>query len=473
MKKQNTKINVSNNGGEGGDGGRYNDTIAIAGRSFSGDIITQLNMLLILSYTILFITSIILFCKFIYNLKSAYLMSVNKEALCSGIIYEKETLRNQIYIYFKDTKAKEQFQKTYKILFIISVILVVIILLFNIYINKKLPYTISTSSLFCISSIAILAGGYNFASHTLNKLYNISADYASKVATLKSTLFTPEKLNQLRIVYARETNTSPSDDMNVSDITRLTQGALVALEENINRRLLHTNDSGDVQTNGDANDLYNSLRKTDDGQDTLIGLVQFIRNTDDYNLLQSAVCGQNICGSKGVGKHLKSLSAENYTAFMNDFKGVTDTDGLINTFIPKVAKYDVALASELKDITSFNDPNNLTLTYLFNMRDQKMSQEDISPCGCVGNPLDLKNTDKMQVQSILNYLATLSNGDPSEEIQKSLDKFQTFLIIACVFIAYIIFHLIYNIYDKKSVVGAYFSFLLILAITLGLTARLH
>jgi hypothetical protein len=326
----------------------------------------------------------------------------------------------------------------------------------------------------------ILSIGLYFTTNTLNNLYNISADYASKVATLKSTIFTPEKLNQLRIVHARETNT-PSADITssvITDTTNRTYGALVTLEENINRRLLHTNDSGDIQTAGDANDVYNSLRNTDDGQDALIGLIQFTRNTDDYNLLQSAVCGQNVCGSQGIGKRILSLSAENFALFMNDpsdsidlthisssSTNMSNYPSLLEQFVAKVAKYDVALASDLKDLP-YNAP-------IWDSLAEVKTQADVPPCGCVKNPLNLENRDKIQVQSILNYLATLSNGDPTEEIQKTLNKFQRFLIIACVFIAYIIFHLIYNLYDKKIVVGVYFSILLIIAITLGLAARLH
>jgi hypothetical protein len=502
MKKQNTKINVSNNGGDGGDRDRHNDTIAVAGNISAGDIMKQIEGFLILSYGILFITSTILFCKFIYNLKSAYLMSVNKEALCSGSIYENETLRNQIYILFKNTKSKENFQKTNQALFITTAIIFGIILLIKAWYTYKdyrqhssktennggtlmnVYLTLSgtsISSLLCIISFIILSIGLYFTSRTLNNLYNISADYASKVATLKATIFTPEKLNQLRIVHARETNT-PTDDITsstITDTTKKTYGALVTLEENINRRLLRTNESGDVQTTGDVNDVYNSYRKTDDGQDTLIGLIQFTRNTDDYNLLQSAVCGQNVCGSQGIGKRIISLSPENFALFMNDpsdsvdlthiISSSTNTNtnypSLLQQFVAKVAKYDVALASDLKDLP-YNDP-------IWNSLAEVKTQADVPLCGCVKNPLNLDNKDKMQVQSILNYLATLSNGDPSEEIQKTLGKFQGFLIIACVYIAYIVFHLIYNIFDKKSVVGAYFSFLLILAITLGLAARLH
>ena len=107
MKKQNTKTNVSNNGGNGGDRDGDNVTMTVAGNISAGDLMKQIEGFLILSYGILFITSTILFCKFIYNLKSAYLMSVNKQALCSGIIYENETLRNQIYILFKNTTHKK------------------------------------------------------------------------------------------------------------------------------------------------------------------------------------------------------------------------------------------------------------------------------------------------------------------------------------------------------------------------------
>jgi hypothetical protein len=496
MKKQNTKINVSNN--DRTVGGEDNETNTVAGNSYSGDLMKQIEGFLILSYGILFITAIILFCKFIYNLKSSYLMSVNKQGLCSGIIYEKETLRNQMYILFKNTTSKENFQKTNKGLFIITAIIFTSIFLIKAWYTYKdyrehssktenngdallnVYLTLSgtsISTLLCIISFIILASGLYFTSRTLNNLYNTSADYASKVATLKSTIFTPEKLNQLRIVHARETNT-PTDDITntiITDTNNKTYGALVTLEETINRRLLHTNDSGDVQTTGDANDVYDSLRKIDAGQDTLIGLVQFTRNTDDYNLLQSAVCGQNVCGSQGIGKRLISLTPENFALFMNDpsdsvdfthlSSSSTNYPSLLEQFVAKVAKYDVALASDLKDL-SHNDPIWKSLA-------EVKTQADVPPCGCVKNPLNLDNKDKMQVQSILNYLATLSNGDPSEEIQKTLDKFQTFLIIACVFIAFIIFHLIYNKYDKKTVVGGYFIFLLILVITLGLAARLH
>jgi len=467
MKKQNL-INVSRYSGNAGDA------------NSPRELIKQIGNFIIFSYTILFITAIILFCKFIYKLKSRYLLSLNRQALCSGILYENETLRNQMYMLFKNTTQKDHFQKSYKILFIIIVILTLIILLLNRYVNNASSYVISPSSFMCISSLVIVATGYYFTSNTLNNLYNISTDYASKVATLKANVFTNENLNQLAIAYQRQTATaktkaSPAPASSNSNKI-LTNGSLVTLEENINRRLLHTNDSGDVQTAGDATDLYNSLRTNNNGQDTLIGYVQFTRNSDDYKLLQSAICGENICGDKGIGKRLIGLSAKNYGAFMTDLKNlITSADAnksypdLLNAFITKLATYDTVLASDLKDM-QYNDT---TWTYLKDLQTHRISQKNIPPCDCRGNPLNLTNKNKLQVLSILNYLATLSNGDSTVEIQKIFNSLQKFLIIASVFIAYVIFHFMYTMFDKKLVIGSYFGILLVVSLILGLSARLH
>ena len=158
MKKQNL-INVSRYSGNAGDA------------NSPRELIKQIGNFIILSYTILFITAIILFCKFIYKLKSRYLLSLNRQALCSGILYENETLRNQMYMLFKNTTQKDHFQKLYKILFIIIVILTLIILLLNRYVNNTSSYIISPSSLMCIFSLVIIAIGYYFTSNTLNNLY--------------------------------------------------------------------------------------------------------------------------------------------------------------------------------------------------------------------------------------------------------------------------------------------------------------
>jgi hypothetical protein len=468
MKKQKL-IHVSRNGGDP------------EGENSIRELMKQIDNFIIFSYVILFITAIILFCKFIYKLKSRYLLSLNKQAVCSGGLYENETLRNQMYMVFKDTTQKDNFQNTYKILFILIVLLTGLLLLLNRYLNNESRYVLSPTSFMCILSLIIITIGFYLSSKTLNKLYTSSADYASKVATLKATIFTNEKLNQLAVAYQRQLTTASTPASTPAPAPAsmnkiLTCGSLVSLEENINRRLLHTNESDDVQTTGDANFIYNSLRSTDIGQDKLIGYIQFTRNSDDYNLLQSAICGENICSDKGIGKRLTGLSTENYAAFMIDLANlITSADAnesysnLLTIFIAKVATYDTVLASDLKDMLY----NDTTWTYLKQLQTQNISQSNIPPCDCRGNPLNLANKDKQQVLSILNYLATLSNGDPTVEIQKIFDSLQIFLIVASVYISYIIFHSIYTMFDKKIVIGSYFGLLLFIAIILGLSARLH
>ena len=500
MKKQNLKKKfVSKFGGVGEEEENSQENPTIGGNPIPGYISGFLK----LSYGVIFITSLILLSQFIYNLKSEFILATNREALCSGIIYENETVRNRMYMFFKDSKFKNKFQKTYKILFSVLFVLCILIIIMNFKevgikhntddFFPELPF----SSLLCISTLIILFGGIYLVTKKLDSLYIISSDYASKIATLKKLLFTKENLNERKLSYDRENNKTGVDT------TSNTNGALVLLEDSMLRRLLHTDDSGTILKIDDANDKYDSLRQNDTGQDTLIGYVEFTRNTDDYNLLQASVCGTSIC-EQGIGKHIKAMTAQNFAAFITkmetfpipyydiethlspnqvdiDSFPITSnttpssaTSGWLVELTDQVKIYDVEFAKKLS-LLSRNDPiwdvmvkDNLTGRAFQNIK----TQDDIQTCECRGNPLNLQYKEKMSLLSILNYLATQSNGDPTVDIQRIMASFQTYLITCYVFITYFIFHMCY-IVNKKQFIGGYFIFLLIVAIILGLSARLR
>jgi hypothetical protein len=414
-----------------------------------------------------------------------------------------------------------------------------------------------------ILSIIILSGFYLY-SNIFNKLYNITNDYSNKLTVLKNTIFTDENLNQLNLSKNRQTNATQGDTK--------TYGALVTLEQNILRKLLQNDNSGDVLNMSDAYNRYNNLIQNDNGKDTLIGFIQFLRNTDDYNLLQNVVCGPTIC-NKGIGYHIKNLADTNFTSFITDLQPIltfSHTDdkvrtaivnyintnasviqpaqqtttifwsewisnqldtiwpyaqqiingdtSLDNTWIPTtyttksyilrpqgytedldyittyinitllkdafvegVKAYNTELASrkttfidkvKAYDTELANEISKLSDDEMWKLIKNIKSRDDIQQCDCKGNPLNLLPNDKTKVLSILNYLATISNGDISGDVQKNIDYVQYYLIGIYSFILYILFHTIYSIFDKKFVVGGYFGILIIISIILVLISRI-
>jgi hypothetical protein len=478
MKKQNLKKKfVSKFGGDGEEIEISQEKPIVGGNPIPGYISAFIK----LSYGVIFITSLVLLSQFIYNLKSEFILATNRQALCKDIIYENETVRNRMYMLFKDSSLKNKFQETYKVLFSILFVLCIVIIIMNVKefgikhnpddFFPELPF----SSLLSISTLIILFGGIYLVTKKLDSLYRITSDYASKISTLKQLLFTKENLNERQIAYDLQNKIIP-----VVDNSYKTNGALVTLEDSILRRILHTDDSGNILKIADANAKYDTLRQSDPGQDILIGYVEFTRNTDDYNLLQASVCGTNIC-EQGIGKHIKAMSAKDFAAFIaklktfpstndNSFPTTSNTTpssattGWLVELTTLVKEYDVELA-KLLSLLSYDSPTWTALKEINN-------QADIQTCECRGNPLNRTSKEKMSILSILNYLATQSNGDPTLDIQRNMASFQTYLIICYAFISYFIFHMCYII-NKKQFIGGYFVFLLILAIFLGLSARLR
>ena len=438
---------------------------------------------------------------------------------------------------------------------------IIYICIYNIINLKKNNQSITdlfTSNFIIITilSIIIISGFYLY-SNVFNKLYNIINDYSSKLTVIKNTIFTDENLNQLNLSKNRQTNVAQGETK--------TYGALVTLEQNILRKLLQNDNSGDVLNISDAYNRYNDLRQNDSGVDTLIGFIQFLRNTDDYNLLQNVVCGPTIC-DKGIGYHIKNLPDTNFTSFITDLQPIStfshtndivktaivnyinktasipqtdqskttelwntgisrqldviwpyvqkiingdttinigdyyDNGSTINddnrtymntyinitllkdafvegvkayntelasrktTFIDKVKAYDTELGNE---ISKLNDDDDM-----WKLIKNIKSKDDIQQCDCKGNPLNLLPNDKTKVLSILNYLATISNGDISGDVQNNIDYVQYYLIGIYSFILYILFHTVYSIFDKKFVVGGYFGILIIISIILVLISRI-
>ena len=438
---------------------------------------------------------------------------------------------------------------------------IIYICIYNIINLKKNNQSVTdlfTSNFIIITilSIIIISGFYLY-SNVFNKLYNIINDYSSKLTVIKNTIFTDENLNQLNLSKNRQTNPAQGETK--------TYGALVTLEQNILRKLLQNDNSGDVLNISDAYNRYNDLRQNDSGVDTLIGFIQFLRNTDDYNLLQNVVCGPTIC-DKGIGYHIKNLPDTNFTSFITDLQPIStfshtndivktaivnyinktasipqtdqskttelwntgisrqldviwpyvqkiingdttinigdyyDNGSTINddnrtymntyinitllkdafvegvkayntelasrktTFIDKVKAYDTELGNE---ISKLNDDDDM-----WKLIKNIKSKDDIQQCDCKGNPLNLLPNDKTKVLSILNYLATISNGDISGDVQNNIDYVQYYLIGIYSFILYILFHTVYSIFDKKFVVGGYFGILIIISIILVLISRI-
>lgn len=421
----------------------------------------------IVIFITLVITFLIIISKFIYNLRSELINAHNTQKLCKQEIYENETTRNKLYNLLLNKNNNSILLKNVNGLLIgigVAYGLYISIFLYNKYISKitvSFDYGIQLT-LFIILLIVII--GYFILINNINQINEYSVEYSSNLEFLKDKVFTPENLNQVILSYNRANSTTSTSSTS-------TQGPLVTLEESIMRRLLHLDQSGEILSMEDAKTKYNNLRITDSGRIDLMGYIQFIRNTEDYNLLQKIVCGTNLC-NQGIGYHIKNLPDKDFNQFINDLSATTrpSTDNnayttWLNTLKTKVTKYDTELAKQLSELNI----NDTVWPLIVNIK----TKDDIQQCDCKGNPLNIETTaDKVKVLSILNYLANLSNGNNIVDVQQKVDNLQYYLIVFYSILFYILFHITYKIFDSKLVIGSYFGILLIISVSLVLVSRL-
>jgi hypothetical protein len=571
----------------------------IQGGMLSESDVSSLFNVLIVIYCILFITSLILLTKIVTNIKSQLLSVQNTQDLCKNFTtYENDTVRYGMYKYFQDTSAKNKFQKNYYWLAGTELIIGTIILGWSLYNHSTYPETAifpkfsSVTCIFLISLVFLIVGVY-ISKNELNSLYTnqITSDYASKLSTLKTEIFTQTNLQQLLSTYNSEnivtvhytfigsnnitianlssnpgflsainkdvnhpldasviTTTLNKDtsgnpiltikinvfsgaDYNIvlnnlgsdaaksaiatnlgitttitlqpSSATSINSyGSLVMLEENILRRLLQSNKT-DILTPTDANSEYINLSNND--VDKLIGFIDFENTSPDYKLLQSSVCGTSLCNEGiGIGHIIKELSPENFTVFLAGIKSVIskldaitvalnmkpttdvrleriavikrtaidDYQTTLQTFLQSIKGYPSQLAVELSTL-QWDDSMWTQLKTL-------SSQDDITQCQCNGNPLQIPtgtpnpspgNPTQANILSILNSLASQNFDDPTETITKNLYNMNIYIICTYVFVSYIIFHILYTIFNKKVLISVYFIVLICIASIFALTSQ--
>lgn len=227
--------------------------------------------------------------------------------------------------------------------------------------------------------------------------------------------------------------------------------ALLALEKNILRRLLHASRRPDMVTADDALAYYNTLRQTDNGINELIGYVDFAKNSEDYSLLKTAVCGQYLCGTEGIGQDISNLSPESYANFISliaKFPGLPSTSPQSNksdleaytqylsSVTSTVATYNVDLANKLR-LLEYNDPiwkdlRNLTPNNKYTML----------TCKCVGDLLDL-GVQKDTVLIALERLSLVSYDNPETDLLKyinygnGLADWKGFALVLAIFVGII------------------------------------
>jgi hypothetical protein len=182
-------------------------------------------------------------------------------------------------------------------------------------------------------------------------------------------------------------------------------------------------------TADDALAYYNTLRQTDNGINELIGYVDFAKNSEDYSLLKTAVCGQYLCGTEGIGQDILNLSPESYANFISliaKFPGLPSTSPQSNksdleaytqylsSVTSTVATYNVDLANKLR-LLEYNDPiwkdlGNLTPNNKYTML----------TCKCVGDLLDL-GVQKDTVLIALERLSLVSYDNPETDLLKYIN----------------------------------------------------
>jgi len=195
----------------------------------------------------------------------------------------------------------------------------------------------------------------------------------------------------------------------------------------------------------------------------------------------------------------------------------------LNDFVKQIVTYDIELAKQIK-VLAVDDA-------VWDDLKQIHSQTNIQDCICKYNLFNLSHTDKSTVLQILNNLASQSYYDPLDTLVKYfgntgpdfsnwrntlsillsssilgalisygmnmsplLEMFSIEIssIITAIFASiilgvfytlpsniiylyiislYYIFHYLYNVYDKKKLIGGYFIILIIVAISLALTLK--
>lgn len=531
MRKQNNNFQL-NSGGTVPESLLLETTTDTLANNFK--IIKYSSYFSIVIFITLVITFLIIISNFIYNLRSELINAHNTQKLCKQEIYENETTRNKLYkllsnqihittlqksinnivisiqiiytlaIILITLSNNESLFKTTKELYEILIMIFIFIIIISVfvtliptfinfanedksissisynYIKSFIAFSLliivmllimfkknSISPQFIILSsilVLIISGIYKF-NNELDSINILSIEYSSNLEFLKDKVFTPEKLNQIILSYNRADSTTSTESTS-------TQGPLVILEESIMRRLLHLDQTGEILNMDEAKTKYNNLRNTDSGRIDLIGYIQFIRNTEDYYLLQKIVCGTNLC-NQGIGYHIKNLPDKDFDQFITALKSSTrpttnnnnEYTTWLNTLKTTVTKYDNELSKQLGKL----EMNDKLWPLLLNIT----TKDDIQQCECKENPLNIQTTaDKVKVLSILNYLANLSNGNNIVDVQKKVDNLQYYLIVFYSILFYILFHITYKIFDSKLVIGSYFGILLIISVSLVLVSRL-
>ena len=312
----------------------------------------------------------------------------------------------------------------------------------------------------------------------VNDLYNSISDYTNKLNTLKTYLFTNNNLTKIlsSSLYQHSSpssssssspvninNSSPSPSSSSSPVN--INNSLILLENNILRRILHNKNDSAITTIDDAYDVYKSNIKNN--IDGLIGYVNFNEKSPDYNLLQTTVCGNNIC-NEGIGAEIKNLNIENFISFVTNLKPFTDDypnnennyTNFLLTFTTKVATYNVSLAMILNGLT-YQDPiwnnlknliDNVDLSFDSNIINIQSTMRD---CPCL-DALGLNNTTNLtNLLSALNYMRNQSNGDPTSTINTNISRFNNYLIISYTIISFIVFLITYRTVGKPQFIIAY------------------
>jgi hypothetical protein len=430
------------------------------------DMVNTISVGLNTSAFITFIITIMYFMNFIYQLNSQLLYADGKYNICRKTPYENETIRYMMYSYFKDTSKKNKFKQTYWTLLVITLVFALGSIIFNVIYEK---YTIGF--LISIISVLFLLNSIYLVNNTLDTIYKHTDEYKKNFEYLKEQFFTYNSgqsdvpLSYFKQRYIENNRTIDNQKIQLN-------GLFVTLGNNVYRRLFHTDDN--IDNINDAENTYLELLKPPNGDGVLklMGYIQYTRNSEDYNLLQSAVCGTNLCAI-GIHQRLKAMTIRNFQNFknhVNELINLTDNNAAMEnkktTILEFVKTFDNDLYILLANIQ--NDSNgNETWSTINNITQQK----DLTSCECNNDPLQLGGK-KLEILKNLNYMATITNGDPSVAIQKDLYSFTTFFIILFIVLGYILTHGIYMNFDKKYLISGYFSIIILIAILGALISRI-
>jgi len=434
------------------------------------ELLNNFIILFVILSLFLFIYGLIYLTTYINNIENKVLYATSIQNLCKKNAYESETIRYILYMLLKDTSQKDTLQSTYRSLvgssLAISILIIILNMIGSIISTLEIDALSETSVvtllklIFPVSSVILIifiilsSVGLYLVNNTLNTLYSTTSVYSNYLNTLKKLLFTTDNLNKVR------TNTIINQN-----------NPLLEIIDSIKHRILYTSKTSTIQKYDDAVHQYNSYITAKDF-DSLIGYVDFSENTDDYILVESSICGISLC-NEGVGQLIKGLSSENFTTFLtflHESPFPTPTNGVFYTVWLRdliVNINNAGLGADLSRELSLLTEDSPIWTLLRNIQ----TQDDIHGCECDGNPLNLKTEDKIELLTTLNNMKSQKNGDPTIDITKTISKFKNYYIISFCIISYIIFHIMYTLFDKKWVIIIYFTLLLLITISYSYISR--